>query len=66
MQQNWSIEILGLVSVYTLDGSRETLVSLGVVVLQANLEFNSLDEFTLVFAIGLFKKPLEGASHACH
>jgi len=49
-----------------LDGSRETLISLGVVVLETNLELNGLDEVALLLAIGIGKKFLNGAPHACH
>lgn len=48
-----------------LDGSRETLVALGIVVLEANLELNSLDEITALLAVvGLIEKVLDRASHA--
>jgi len=39
---------LGAGDVGEADGARETLVTLGIVVLQSNLEFDSLDEVTLL------------------
>ena len=39
----------GTGNVRELDGTRETLITLGIVVLQTNLEFNSLDKLTLLF-----------------
>ena len=39
----------GTSDVGKLDGTRETLITLGIVVLQTNLEFNSLDKLTLLF-----------------
>lgn len=36
-----------------LDGSRETLVTLRVVVLEADLKLNRLDEIPLLLAVGL-------------
>jgi hypothetical protein len=47
-----------------LDGSRETLIPLGVVVLEANLQFDGLDEVTFFFAIGFGEEFLDGAPHA--
>ena len=46
-----------------LNGSRETLVTLGVVVLETNLELNGLNEVALFLAIGLSKEFLDGAPH---
>lgn len=34
---------------YILDGTRETLITLGIVVLETNLELNSLGEVSLLF-----------------
>ena len=36
---------------WQLDGSRETLVTLRVIVLQANLKFDSLEEVSLLFIV---------------
>jgi hypothetical protein len=47
-----------------LDGSRETLVPLGIVVLQADLELDGLNELALLLAIGLSKEFLNRAPHA--
>jgi len=46
------------------DGSRETLVTLGIVVLEANLEFDGLDEVALLVAVGIGEKLLDRAPHA--
>lgn len=51
---------------HLLDGSRETLVTLGVVVLKADLELDSLDEVTALFVVCVVKEFLDGASHAGH
>ena len=48
---------------YALDGARETLVTLGVVVLEADLELDRLDEVALLLAVGLGKELFDGASH---
>jgi hypothetical protein len=50
----------------SLDGAGETLVSLGIVVLQADLKLNCLDKVALLLAVGLCQKFLDGASHAGH
>jgi len=47
-----------------LDGSRETLIPLGVVVLETNLELDGLDEVALLLAVGIGKEFLDGAPHA--
>ena len=49
---------------YSLDGSRETLVALRVVVFEADLEFDGLDEVALLLAVGLGEELLDGAPHA--
>ena len=36
-----------------LDGTRETLVTLGIIVLQTDLKLNRLDEVALLLAVGL-------------
>jgi hypothetical protein len=46
-----------------LDGSRETLVSLGVVVLETNLELNGLEEVSLL-GLGLLEQLLDVATDA--
>jgi hypothetical protein len=40
---------VGAGNVRQLDGTRETLITLGIVVLQTNLEFNGFSEVTLLF-----------------
>ena len=47
-----------------LDGSGETLVPLRVVVLETDLELDSLDEVASFFAIGVGEKLLDRAPHA--
>ena len=49
-----------------LDGSRETLVTLGIVVLETDLELNRLNELALLLAVRIGQEFLDGASHACH
>jgi len=49
-----------------LHGSGETLVSLGIVVLQADLKFDGLGEVTLFLAVGVSQEIPNGASHAGH
>lgn len=50
---------------YELDSARETLVSLGIVVLEANLELDSLHKVAAFLAVvGLVKQVTNGASHA--
>ena len=46
-----------------LDGTRETLVALRVVVFETNLEFDGLNEVALLLAVGLGKELFDGASH---
>lgn len=50
--------------VYALDGARETLVTLGVVVLETNLELDGLDEVAPLLAGCIGKELLDGAPHA--
>ena len=47
-----------------LDGARETLVTLRVVVLETNLELDGLDEVALLLAVGLGEELLDGTPHA--
>ncbi len=47
-----------------LYSSTETLVPLGVVVLETNLEFNGLDKVAFLLAIGFSEQFLDGAPHA--
>jgi len=49
-----------------LDSSRETLVTLRIVVLETDLEFDSLDELALFLAGGGGKKLFDGNPHASH
>jgi len=49
-----------------LDSSRETLITLRVVVLETDLEFDSLCEFALFLAGGGSKEVFDGAPHASH
>ena len=54
---------LVLQSCNALDGSRETLVPLGIVVFQTDLEFNGLDKVAAFFSRGS-KEFLDRAPHA--
>jgi len=47
-----------------LDSSRETLIPLGIVVLETNLEFDGLNEVTLLVAVGFGEKLFDRAPHA--
>ena len=50
-------------STSSLDSARETLVTLGVVVLETDLEFDGLDEVALLFG-GTSQDFLDGTPHA--
>jgi len=47
-----------------LDGTRETLVTLGVVVLESDLELDGLNKVALLLAVGIGQELFDGASHA--
>ncbi len=47
-----------------LDGARETLGALRVIVLQTDLELNRLDEVAALLASRIGKQVLDGAPHA--
>jgi hypothetical protein len=47
-----------------LDGTRETLVTLGVVVLQTDLELNGLGEVTLLLIERVVEKVLDILAHS--
>lgn len=47
-----------------LDGARETFVSLRVIVLETDLEFDRLHKVALFLVVGSSKKFLDGAPHA--
>ena len=47
-----------------LDGARETLVALRVVVLEADLELDGLDKVAPLLAVGGGEEVLDGAPHA--
>lgn len=49
-----------------LDGSRETLVSLGIVVLETDLELDGLDEVALLLGSRNYKDILDVCPHASH
>jgi hypothetical protein len=55
--------ISGIQRRYVLDGARETLVSLGVVVFETDLELNSLNKLPLLF-LGLGQELLDRRPHA--
>jgi hypothetical protein len=46
------------------DGSRETLIPLGIVVLQTDLQLDRLDKVAPLLAIGICEHLLDAASHA--
>lgn len=48
----------------TLDRSRETLVTLGIIVFEANLKLDCLDKVALLIAVGFDEKLLDRAPHA--
>lgn len=48
----------------SLDGTRETLVALGVVVLETDLELDGLDEVSLLLAVGIGEEFTDRAPHA--
>jgi len=48
---------------HALDGSTETFIPLWIVVLQPNLELDSLDEVALLLAVGIGQEFLDGAPH---
>ena len=50
---------------YALDGAGETLVTLGVVVLETNLELDGLDKVTLLL-LGRREQFTDRAPHAWH
>jgi len=57
----------GTGDVRELDGSRETLITLGVVVLEADLELDGLHKVTALLAsVRLIKEVFDRASHAGH
>jgi hypothetical protein len=47
-----------------LDGARETLVTLGVVVLEADLELDGLEEVALLLLVGVLEELLAVLTHA--
>lgn len=47
-----------------LDGARETLVTLGVIVLQTDLELNGLEEVTLLLVERVVEKLLDILAHS--
>lgn len=47
-----------------LDGSRETLVTLGIIVLEADLEFDGLEEVSLLLVQGVVEKLLHVLAHS--
>jgi hypothetical protein len=55
---------VGAGQVGQLDGARETLVTLGVVVLQADLKLNGLEEVTLLLVEGVLQQLLDILAHA--
>jgi hypothetical protein len=46
------------------DGARETLVTLGVVVLQTDLKLDGFEKVTLLLVLGVFQKLLDILAHS--
>ena len=61
--RSYKAEITTKGELNVLDSSRETLVPLGIVVLQSDLEFESLNEIPLLL-LGILEDFLDGATHA--
>lgn len=49
---------------WQFDGSRETLVTLGIVVLETDLKLDGLEEVSLLLIEGIFKKLLHVRAHS--
>lgn len=47
-----------------LDGARETLVTLGVIVLQTDLKLDGLEEVTLLLVVRVVEKLLDILAHS--
>lgn len=47
-----------------LDGARETLITLGVIVLQTDLKLNGLEEVTLLLVERVFEQGLDILPHS--
>ena len=47
-----------------LDGARETLVTLGIIVLEADLEFDGFEEVSLLLVEGVVEKLLDILAHS--
>ena len=50
-------------TIYAPNDSRETLVSLRIVVLEANLQLDCFDEITLLLAVGIDEEVPDEAPH---
>jgi hypothetical protein len=49
---------------WQLDGTRETLVTLRIIILEADLEFDGLEEISLLRLVGVFQKLLDIRAHS--
>lgn len=49
-----------------LDSARETLVTLRVIILQADLEFNGLEKISLLGVVGVIQQLLNILAHASY
>jgi len=49
---------------WQLDGARETLVTLRIIILEADLEFDGLEEVSLFRLVGVFQKLLDVRAHS--
>lgn len=49
---------------WQLNGTRETLVTLRIIILEADLEFDGLEEVSLLRVIGVFQELLDVRAHS--
>jgi hypothetical protein len=49
---------------WQLNGTRETLVTLRIIILEADLEFDGLEEVSLLRLVGVFQKLLDVRAHS--
>lgn len=49
---------------WQLDGTRETLITLRIIILEADLEFDGLEEVSLLRLVGVFQKLLDVRAHS--
>ena len=49
---------------WQLDSTRETLITLRIIILEADLEFDGLEEISLLRLVGVFQKLLDVRAHS--